>query len=479
MTMGNVKKNIENQHSFVLGGSVKTYDCNPSERCGRCGGNGRCPNCNGLGSYKCTDCGGSGTCRKCQGSGQERCHYCGGSGVERDYNGRVTRSCGMCSGKGFSSCSGCFGFGECRSCGGSGEHTCMSCDGDGNCSDCSGSGEITCSRCNGSGKYQTFQKSQTTLYRKSWTFGGSSPLSNLVENTSGTVIYNDTVAQWSGALKQEFNKESQSHEIIKSSLGDASVSLLEEYNKSLSENSSLKNPDAQGDIPYDVKVKAESVPVVKVNYKVNGKAYSIHFVGNDTIVAYNDVPKVLETFKVTFFEKLKLSLSETKRLKAFSKMAAYIFNRNGLDSNESKLLNLMVSKLNMSDSKKKNFYESLRGYNESMPYDVFKKQVKSLFISKKTLTFAWHCMSIDKDLSKDDEDLFNKLCEEYASITPEERENLKNMALRFSKMPEGSAIDMYADLSCESKKIRGWFWFGLSATAIVLLIVLCFFLNVL
>mgnify|MGYP004444499445 CR=1 FL=1 len=60
-----------------------------------------------------------------------------------------------------------------------------------------------------------------------------------------------------------------------------------------------------------------------------------------------------------------------------------------------------------------------------MPYEVFFKQVKCLFKSKKALTFAWQCMAVDKQVSAREVELFDKMVKEFKNIESSEVEDQK------------------------------------------------------
>lgn len=57
-----------------------------------------------------------------------------------------------------------------------------------------------------------------------------------------------------------------------------------------------------------------------------------------------------------------------------------------------------------------------------MSYDTFKKEIKCILSSRKTLTFAWQCMTIDKKHSEQEEELFNNLCKDVGVVDSAEIE---------------------------------------------------------
>ena len=109
---------------------------------------------------------------------------------------------------------------------------------------------------------------------------------------------------------------------------------------------------------------------------------------------------------------------------------------------ESRLMNLAIKKLQLPPEKEQKFRLSLKEFMPSMPYKKFRKHVKTLFGSKKTLAFAWQCMSIDKHVSEAETELFDKLLAEF-KIPPEHREKMKGYAARIASLSDKEIIDEY------------------------------------
>ena len=86
--------------------------------------------------------------------------------------------------------------------------------------------------------------------------------------------------------------------------------------------------------------------------------------------------------------------------------------------------------------------EQLKKYNSDMPYETFRKEIKSLFSSKKTLTFAWQCMSVDKKISQQENDLFGKIAAEY-KLGSDEIESMKKFAAKYSMLSDDSLVNEY------------------------------------
>jgi hypothetical protein len=78
-----------------------------------------------------------------------------------------------------------------------------------------------------------------------------------------------------------------------------------------------------------------------------------------------------------------------------------------------------------------------------MPYSVFRNEIKSLFVSKKTLTFAWQCMAVDKTLSEGENELFDLLCKECHVTDVLEIEKLKKFATKFATLADDTIVNNY------------------------------------
>ena len=77
-----------------------------------------------------------------------------------------------------------------------------------------------------------------------------------------------------------------------------------------------------------------------------------------------------------------------------------------------------------------------------MPYEVLRKNISSLFSSKKTLTFAWQCMAVDKNVSSQENELFAKLVAEY-KLESSEVETMKKFATKYSLLKDEHLVDEY------------------------------------
>lgn len=494
-------------------GEVDCHDCDGSgkcehchghgrDRCDDCHGNGRCTHCHGNGSNRCTECGGSGTCRKCGGRGEVRCKKCGGDGiVTRGTFGEILdspRTCSNCGGSGWAKCPDCSGLfgssgsGKCKKCDGSGEIKCKKCSGSGNCSKCGGSGELVCKKCNGSGKcqtcsgsgkltckhcsgsgkcpecrgtgkvtckrcqgsgwYQTFIKSETTLYAKDWTYVSKNPINEAIGKSAGKTVFDGMYMKWKSANQIEFDKTVETRNLCKDYLGEF-ADKVDEYVSAYDANQDVKTPARPNDKPYSRRLTAEAIPVTKIEYTTNGEDYVIYLSGDNHVVSYDRVPTEIKAYSHTLFERIKLSLTEKKRMKQYAMLAAYVFQCDGKSKEESRMLNLILSELKLSTSAEEKFKAKLDTFNSEMPYDVFRKHIKGLFSTKKALSFAWQCMAVDKTLSDEEQTLFHNLCGEY-QLDENEIETLKNYAKRFARIKDENIVAEYCDKTEKSKSLR-------------------------
>ena len=490
-----IRKNVD-----ILLGSVDTHDCDPlqdchgSGDCHHCHGHGKdtCQECHGQGSKRCNECGGSGSCRKCGGSGQIRCKKCGGKGIVevmrswehqshlenctecrgtgyvkcpdcsglfsggsgkcKKCKGSGQLECKKCDGTGQIICKHCHGSGKCTKCSGSGKLTCKHCEGSGKCPHCNGSGKITCKRCKGSGWYQTFLKSETTLYAKDWIYVSKNPINEAIGNSTGKTIFEGIYMQWKSANLIEYDKTEDTRKICRDYLGDY-ADKVEEYVSAYDSNNNLKSPARPNDKPYSRRLTAEAIPVTKIDYTINGQDYFIYLSGDNHVVSYEQVPTEIKAYSHSLLERVKLALTEKKRMKQYAILAAYIFQCDGKSIEESRMLNLILKELKLSDSARSKFTEKLNKFDSSMPYEEFRKHIKSLFATKKALSFAWQCMAVDKKVSDEENKLFDQLCSEY-QLAENESQTMKKYSSRFAKIKDENIIAEYCDQTPKSKQYR-------------------------
>lgn len=474
--------NLSKRHGTgILMGTVETYDCDPEEdcpecetrkvcqqcqgdgtvTCPHCGGQQDCPTCNGSRVVPCPKCDGSGSCRKCGGSGAIRCSSCHGKGQVKkcrdngtpyyitchECNGRGQTMCSRCRGGGQCqhchgrrdvTCGDCDGAGRCSQCGGRGVVTCGNCDGSGQCPTCNGHGRITCHRCQGTGFYQQYIGYKAKGITKNFQFCGSRNIKGAIEEAVGTVLYNDAYKQWinEDTLKFDRTKEAMAHAI------GCDEPLFREFEAAYGQFAGEHHPSTAEDRPVNKAIRIQEIPVTRVEYVVDDNPYVLYIMGINSIVAFDKMPKKIEALRAGLFSKAKMLFTKKSRARNYAKLAAYVFACDGLSIEESRLMNLAIKKLRLPEEEEKAFRESLKKFTSSMPYEEFRKEVKSLFDSKKTLAFAWQCMSIDKHVSEAETELFNKLLAEF-KLRPEHGEPIKAFAKRIATLSDGEIIDEY------------------------------------
>ena len=486
-------------------------------RCHTCHGDRKCTECHGRGRWRCNECGGSGLCRRCHGTGDiecsnchgsgrvwykavsgsgqpdgwKECPKCGGSGktpcpdcrsglqtaakaldvitfgAGRTY-GHGSGKCSKCGGTGEIVCKKCHGTGDCQTCHGTGQLTCNHCNGSGNCPRCD-HGKVTCERCQGSGSYQTFTQRTTTLYAKRWKWTGSTAYKDIVGAAYGVSLHDGPVKTWKNARQLEADTVDETNKKCEEAMGDEK-GLYDEFQEKLGEQTELSQPDQSSDKPYATTMKVQKVPVTKIQYTLNDEQYEVFIIGNNHVVALKSIPTVVKGFELTKWQKIKLAMTEKSRLKAFARLGAYIFQCDGKNMEESAVLEAMVKALQLEPADEAKFKEELGELNTTMPFEQVKKMIKPLLKSKKTISFAWQCMAVDKKVTPQEETLFNQIVSEY-DLDNAEIDHLKRMATKFSKLKNDQLAIEYADLSDEFTAIRKKVWktviYTASAVALV------------
>ncbi len=486
----------EGTHRGLLDGTIENHECDPQEDCPECRGDRRCTKCHGSGDVDCHVCHGSGQCRDCRGQGRTRCTECGGDGRCRHCGGsgkilcrechgngkiwissgrshwekcnkcggagyapcpkcsstgmNVTRyvfgasknaagsgRCTKCDGTGELVCKTCEGSGNCTACNGSGRETCSHCNGNGDCPNCDGTGKVTCRRCEGSGWYQTFSMYDARCYVKKWDYISLEELAEGLKLAKPRPVYKDVYRKWRSKGTIEFDKIDDVIKKTDQDFGNAESyqSFEKAYNQAVSV-SGVK------DTPYEKALEMERVPVTKIDFSLNEKEYTAYVMGDNGVVMCEELPVKVEVFKPTFFQKLKLTFTKKKRHLAFIKLAAYIFQCDGKSIDESHVLDVFVAALQLKPAKQEALKEQLKAYNSQMPYEVFRKNISSLFSSKKTLSFAWQCMAVDKQVSPQEQELFGKLAAEY-KLDPAEVDLMKKFATKYSLLKDEHLVNEY------------------------------------
>ena len=483
----------EDTHQGLLDGTIENHECDPLEDCPECRGDRRCTKCHGSGDVDCHVCHGSGQCKDCHGHGRTRCTECGGDGrcrhcggsgkiVCRDchgigkvYNGNDYVKCKKCGGAGYAPCTKCSstgmnatrfvfgasknaagtgrctkcdgtgelvcktceGSGNCTACNGSGRETCSHCNGNGDCPNCDGSGKVTCRRCEGSGWYQTFSMYEAKCYVKKWEFVSLEELKEGLRLATPRPVYKDIYRKWRSRGVVEFDRIDDV--INKSNQDFGNADSYKTFEKAYTQ---AVNASGVKDTPYEKSLNMERVPVTKIDFSLNNKDYTAYVMGDNGVVMCEELPVKVEMYKPTFFQKLKLTFTEKKRHLAYIKLAAYIFQCDGKSMDESHVLDVFIKALKLKPAKQEALKEQLKAYNSQMPYEVLRKNISSLFSSKKTLTFAWQCMAVDKNVSSQENELFAKLVAEY-KLDSSEVETMKKFATKYSLLKDEHLVDEY------------------------------------
>jgi len=464
------------KHNIILGGTLQNHTCDKKENCKTCHGSGHCQECNGYGTFrcgicegrgrvKCNDCGGTGTCRRCRGGGQIRCTRCGGKGSYYNQAFRQYLDCEQCKGTGYMSCPDCNGLfskpGRCGQCNGTGEvrckrckgghFTCTHCKGTGHCTDCSGTGKIVCSRCNGTGFYQTFfvctsilhQISNTYIstdfFKNSQPLGSEDSIKEILQFADGNIVFNDVYCKLSELNQLEINRYKEVKTKVEQSFRHNN-NICPRFEQHLV--SVKKKLDDIG-IPYKSHICIREIPIVKIDYTINECDYSFVVIGKNSYVLANDVPQCIKVYKENVIIKILKYFTRKKRIKSYIKLAAYIFQRNNVNIDEVRVIQVLVKYLKLKKAKEEQFISSLSAYGRNMPYSVFRNEIKSLFVSKKTLTFAWQCMAVDKTLSEGENELFDLLCKECHVTDVLEIEKLKKFATKFATLADDTIVNNY------------------------------------
>lgn len=490
----------EGTHRGLLDGTIENHECDPQEDCPECRGDrrctkchgsgdvdchvchgdGRCRDCRGHGRTRCTECGGDGRCRKCGGTGQIICRDCHGTGEKKNpmagaYGAKEYVTCGACHGTGYTPCKHCTstglnaarlvfgssknasgtgqcpkcdgtgelvcktceGSGNCTACNGSGRETCSHCNGNGDCPNCDGSGKVTCRRCEGSGWYQTFSMYEAKCYVKKWEFVSLEELKEGLRLATPRPVYKDIYRKWRSRGVVEFDRIDDV--INKSNQDFGNADSYKTFEKAYTR---AVNASGVKDTPYEKSLNMERVPVTKIDFSLNNKDYTAYVMGDNGVVMCEELPVKVEMYKPTFFQKLKLTFTKKKRHLAYIKLAAYIFQCDGKSMDESHVLDVFIAALKLKPAKQEALKEQLKKYDSSMPYEAFRKEVSSLFSSKKTLTFAWQCMAVDKNFSSQENELYAKLVAEY-KLEPSEVETMKRFATKYSLLKDEHLVTEY------------------------------------
>ena len=460
------------------GGDGACHHCGGqgSTVCEECHGDGVCHDCHGSGGSPCegnflfeatrkrsagsaaessssaTHCGGSGVCQLCHGSGismgrecvachgSGNCRYCGGTGTIACGSCKGSAHCHKCGGDGQVRCDSCRGSGQCRKCEGSGRITCDDCGGDGECTKCNGHGRLQCPRCKGMGAYQQFTTYTIKGIRKDACFTGSLECAKCIREAEGEVVFDGMQKKWASVDVVETDCTDEVDELGQNCDAD----LYSEFQAQYREFLDAKAPKSDAVSPYRKMIKIEDVRLAKIEYVVDDKPYVMYIMGNNDIVACEEVPKNIEALKLSIFEKAKLLAMTLFRKKEYAQLAHYIFKIDGVADAETRMLNVAIKKCCDSPEKEEAFKEELKKFDPaSMPFEELRKQTKALFASRKLIAFVWQCIAVDKQVTPKEEEFFNKVVAEFKKVTPEQVAKIKALASRIAKLSDEEILDEY------------------------------------
>lgn len=278
---------------------------------------------------------------------------------------------------------------------------------------------------------------EAKCYVKTWEFVSLEELKEGLRLATPRPVYKDIYRKWRSRGVVEFDRIDDV--INKSNQDFGNADSYKTFEKAYTQ---AVNASGVKDTPYEKSLNMERVPVTKIDFSLNNKDYTAYVMGDNGVVMCEELPVKVEMYKPTFFQKLKLTFTKKKRHLAYIKLAAYIFQCDGKSMDESHVLDVFITALKLKPAKQEALKEQLKAYNSQMPYEVLRKNISSLFSSKKTLTFAWQCMAVDKNMSSQENELFAKLVAEY-KLDSSEVETMKKFATKYSLLKDEHLVDEY------------------------------------
>ena len=299
---------------------------------------------------------------------------------------------------------------------------------------------MKCPRCEGTGAYQQFTTYTIKGIRKDGIFTGSLDCAKCIRKATGEVLFDGIQKKWANEDVIESDCTDEVDEIGLSCDSDLYSEFQVQYKDFLDD----KTPKSENVRPYCKKIKIEKVRLAKIEYVVDEKPYVMYVMGDNDIVACEEVPKNIESLKLSFFEKAKLLAMTLFRKKEYAQLAHYIFKIDGVSDAENRMLNVAVKKCCGSPDEETKFREELKKFDPaSMPFEDLRKQTKALFTSKKLIAFVWQCIAVDKQVTPKEEEFFNKIVAEFKKISPEQVEKIKTLASRIAKLSDEEILDEY------------------------------------
>ncbi len=330
--------------------------------------------------------------------------------------------------------------------------TCNECSGSGDCQNCDATGKVVCSRCDGTGWYQTFRIANTTDYARGAIGLGDCNVKEFLAQASGETIFNGVYKSWESFNILATDESEKRDQEVERSLGP----FASKYKDCLAKINSSEafSPANQSDGRLRSQMAVTEVDHLLIRYSINGKEYTVDLLGNNHLAAYDEVPTVMEEFKLGKVDRYKMAFSEKRRLKAMALMAAYIYGCDGWNPAEVRVLKCLVAELEKRPEKRARLFNKLVNVHSTMSEDEVIKKSKPMFVSKKGLTFVWHCMNTDHTISPQEEELFTRLTTLYPDLSAEDLNTIKLRAHKFNKLSDEYLIKEYADISPDSAGLR-------------------------
>ncbi|EKJ89313.1 DnaJ central domain protein [Bacteroides finegoldii] len=436
-------KFVQNQEG-ILFGTVTNHQCDTKMDC---------DDCEGTGQTDCSNCHGTGECPNCHGTGREVCPECHGEGYWVR-NGQINREklCPHCNGSGDVPCGGkrsltfirggitgqigkalgvvdfCGGSGSCSKCKGTGKVTCGNCE---------GTGKVTCKRCEGSGWYQTYMRYEADVEDHIKSYSGNSELSSFIDKAEGKTVYDDVYKCWKNELEVAMDNENKMAAVCLAQLGDSNKQLYENYRIWKSEHEIDLDNDEK---PISFKATQIIVPITTIKYTLEDIQYDLSVIGDNNIVIYSSIPKVIKSYKVNWLLKIFNKITYKKRIKTYTILAAYLCGIGNFNLKENIFLKQVPVCLKLSIEQTENYWQELERYKNMSGEELKKKLPKKT--SPKLITFIWQIIAIDNDISVNTETFFDSMVL-ASGISTSEVDKLKKMAIKFSLLSNDQLVKEY------------------------------------
>lgn len=388
------KKPVEDDDNLIL--SAKTHACEPEISCNECDGTGICAACEGRGSKSCKSCNGTG--KKDVSAGT----YSDGR--------RKTKKV------------------ACTVCDGTKRVTCTSCKRTKKCYQCGGSGEVTCTRCGGTSSYQDISYLWSAIH----TVTNSKMSSNLKEfidvvgSTENRVVFDDDLVEWETANAILFDKRNDAIKLNRH---------FSEFTNSMDADAGLTEGQRLG----RVHAKFLNIPITKVDYIFEDKAYTLSIIGENNIVCYEEIPKK-HLHRAGIFTRFINLFTQQKRQLAFLYIAAYMLNADGvMDKRELLLMDMLLKHVMPSQEDRQKF---INEFCKELSFGEIAPFIGSVKNDPRAVVFAWQCVLQDKKIESSELEAFRVLAD-YCGIDASAMERLKQKAEKFGNLNDSQLISEY------------------------------------